>query len=366
MNRHDSWCDQPAVDYGPSGFIPPHLQHPKLPPPIGMEYPEGILPKSSCAPGTKPARPLTYLASPYSHANKNVMATRYVLATEAAAWIIRKLGWNVFAPITHSHPLATLGGLSGDWKFWEKIDTEYLSVSERLVVLELDGWRTSVGVQAEIGIAQKLGVPVVYLRPDASTKGSYQLAPYPMDEIAPLFDASGNSTVSHLGYGGPAKLQATSIPESLPTYGFAPDPSASECAETRRQKPGPTSKADTANPKDLIGATKISLSKVPPVAIAHCSHAMMDGARKYSPYNWRAKAVQAHIYVDAALRHLLDWFDGEEDAPDSKVHHLGHAMACCAILLDCQETGNLIDDRPTTPASSGATARVLERLRKKL
>lgn len=110
------------------------------------------------------------------------------------------------------------------------------------------------------------------------------------------------------------------------------------------------------NPKDLIGAKKVSLTKIPPVALAHCATAMMDGARKYSSYNWRAKDVQADIYVDAALRHLLAWFDGEETAEDSQVHHLGHAMACCAILMDAQACGGLVDNRPS---KAGAFLRVM-------
>lgn len=108
----------------------------------------------------------------------------------------------------------------------------------------------------------------------------------------------------------------------------------------------PKSKATTSNPKDLFGAVKVSLTKLPPVALAHAAHAMMDGATKYGPYNWRDKDVIASIYVDAAMRHLLDWFEGQETAKDSGVHHLGHAMACCAILLDALENGCLIDDRP--------------------
>jgi hypothetical protein len=106
------------------------------------------------------------------------------------------------------------------------------------------------------------------------------------------------------------------------------------------------SKATTPNPKDLLGAKKISLTKFPMAGLLHGAHAMMDGANKYGPYNWREKSVQAHIYVDAALRHLTAWFEGEEIAQDSGVHHLGHAMACCAILLDAQAHKALIDDRP--------------------
>lgn len=124
----------------------------------------------------------------------------------------------------------------------------------------------------------------------------------------------------------------------------------------------PESKATTTNPKDLIGITKVSLSKFPAVAIVHGAHAMMDGAEKYGAYNWRAKKVVASIYVDAALRHITAWFEGEENAKDSGVHHLGHAIACCAILLDGQETGNLIDDRPVTDENRAALTKVLERL----
>lgn len=109
---------------------------------------------------------------------------------------------------------------------------------------------------------------------------------------------------------------------------------------------GSHSKATTPNPKDLLGAVKISLSKLPAVAVAHGAHAMMDGAEKYGPYNWRDKAVLASIYVDAAKRHIDDWFEGQRVAADSEVHHLGHAIACLAIILDAELHEALIDDRP--------------------
>lgn len=92
---------------------------------------------------------------------------------------------------------------------------------------------------------------------------------------------------------------------------------------------------------------------------------MMYGAEKYGPYNWRGNAVVASIYVDAASRHLLSWFEGSETAADSDVHHLGHMIACGAILLDAQETGNLVDDRPIQVVS-GTAVKILERLNEKV
>jgi hypothetical protein len=113
------------------------------------------------------------------------------------------------------------------------------------------------------------------------------------------------------------------------------------------------------NPKDLLGVKKVSITKLPMVGLIHGAHAMMYGASKYGPYNWRGNAVVASIYIDATMRHLAAWFDEKEEiAKDSGVHHLGHVLSNMAILLDAMETGNLLDDRPP----GGKAASVLERL----
>lgn len=112
------------------------------------------------------------------------------------------------------------------------------------------------------------------------------------------------------------------------------------------------------NPKDLIGIKKPPLALVPPAGIIHTAMAMKDGAQKYGPYNWRQNDVQAMVYIHAALRHIYSWMDGEEVAEDSGVHHLGHAAACCAILLDAQSGDNLVDDRPR----AGNSAKLLKEL----
>lgn len=100
------------------------------------------------------------------------------------------------------------------------------------------------------------------------------------------------------------------------------------------------------NPKDIAGSSKPDLSLIPPVASVHEARAMMDGAVKYGPYNWRGAPVQALTYAAACMRHVQQWVDGEERDPVSKVHHLGHARACLGILLDAIECEMLIDNRP--------------------
>lgn len=112
------------------------------------------------------------------------------------------------------------------------------------------------------------------------------------------------------------------------------------------------------NPKDLVGSTKVDLALIPSSALVATALAMTDGALKYDPYNWReqGKPVQARTYISACMRHVWKWFEGEEIDPDSGVHHLGHAIACCAILIDAQSIGQLADNRPR----SGATSALLK------
>jgi hypothetical protein len=116
---------------------------------------------------------------------------------------------------------------------------------------------------------------------------------------------------------------------------------------------------DETNPKDLVGVKKVSTFVFPSTALLHGSHAMMNGASKYGPYNWREKKVRASIYLDALERHVMAWKEREEIAEDSGVHHLGHALACVAIIIDAMETGNLLDDRPK---NGNGTLKLLTRL----
>ena len=114
------------------------------------------------------------------------------------------------------------------------------------------------------------------------------------------------------------------------------------------------------NPKTVQGLKKPAMSCVPPVALLHLAHAMMNGEQKYGRMNWREHTVSSSVYYDAAMRHLMAWFDGETYASDSGVHHLGHVMACCAILLDGESLAVLNDDRNTFGFS--AFARTCEQM----
>lgn len=129
---------------------------------------------------------------------------------------------------------------------------------------------------------------------------------------------------------------------------------------------------ETANPKTLTGRQKVpNLSVIPSAAVIHMGAAMrygayeaarVDGSKGYGPYNWRDQPIEAGIYIDAAIRHLMQYQDGEECAPDSGVSHLGHAMASIGILIDAIENGTMIDTRPKV--NKQTATRLLEEMKK--
>lgn len=109
---------------------------------------------------------MIYLASPYSHPEAVVREQRFRDVCRTAAQLLAS-GVTVFSPIIHGHPLIDHGLLT-DWPFWERFDRDHMARCDEVVVLMLDGWRESVGVAAEVRIAEELGKPVRHLAPNAT------------------------------------------------------------------------------------------------------------------------------------------------------------------------------------------------------
>lgn len=103
------------------------------------------------------------------------------------------------------------------------------------------------------------------------------------------------------------------------------------------------------NPKTQYGVKKPSMWYVPSIPLYMTALAHFQGALKYGVFNWREKKVSASTYIDAAQRHLNEFKEGiSDEASDTGIHHLAHAVACLNILMDAQHHNTLIDDRKTT------------------
>lgn len=100
------------------------------------------------------------------------------------------------------------------------------------------------------------------------------------------------------------------------------------------------------NPKDAVGIRKVAMSAIPAQPLMEMGLAMMEGARKYGRHNYRIAGVRSSVYYDAALRHLMAWWEGEDVDPDSGLPHLVKAMACLCVIRDSTIRGNVVDDRP--------------------
>lgn len=107
---------------------------------------------------------LTYLATPYNHEERSVMLRRQREAIGAAARLIAA-GQRVFSPIAHNIPLIEAAGLKTGWEMWGEFDKDMLSRCDELVVLKMDGWMLSQGVEREVEEAERLGLPIRCLDP---------------------------------------------------------------------------------------------------------------------------------------------------------------------------------------------------------
>lgn len=101
------------------------------------------------------------------------------------------------------------------------------------------------------------------------------------------------------------------------------------------------------NPKDAVGIRKWRVfTTIPFTVLCDLGVAMLEGARKYGRHNYRVAGVRASVYVDAAMGHIVQWWEGEDIDDDSKRSHIIKAIASLAVLYDALVQKKLIDDRP--------------------
>ena len=123
------------------------------------------------------------------------------------------------------------------------------------------------------------------------------------------------------------------------------------------------------NPKDEIGTKKPRFySGLPANVTKEVSIGMMEGAMKYGRHNYRMSGVRASVYIDAAIGHLFDYWEGQDIDPDSDLHHITKAIASLYVLRDAQLQNMCKDDRPPKSDVAGHKAHlqvVVDKLFKK-
>lgn len=113
------------------------------------------------------------------------------------------------------------------------------------------------------------------------------------------------------------------------------------------------------NPKDAVAVKKPRLyTNVPGNVLREVSVGMMEGSMKYGRHNYRVAGVRSGVYVDAAIGHILDYWEGQDIDPDSGLHHITKAIASLVVLRDAQMRDMCDDDRPPKSDVEGDKGRL--------
>ena len=90
--------------------------------------------------------------------------------------------------------------------------------------------------------------------------------------------------------------------------------------------------------KELKG--KLPWELLPWWAVEEVMRVIDYGAKKYSPDNWRKVTPLRPIYLAAAMRHIVSFAKGQEEDPESGLHHLAHAACCLLFILEDWRRGD--------------------------
>lgn len=109
-----------------------------------------------------------YLATPYTARRDDgsmdmELMTRRFEQTCVLVGALTKTGLHVWSPIVHWHPVALRVDLPHDYAFWQRINHEQIDRSSGLLVPELPGVDTSVGVKGECEYAIGSCIPIEIL-----------------------------------------------------------------------------------------------------------------------------------------------------------------------------------------------------------
>ncbi len=115
-------------------------------------------------------KPIMYLASPYTHMDKEIQHMRYLAVRDTTAQLMRD-GEFVFSPIVHCHPMAVSCDLKGDIDFWRDYDFTMIEALPRFGILTLPGWDTSKGIEEEKAYAASRGRDIEWIGPVGTYAG---------------------------------------------------------------------------------------------------------------------------------------------------------------------------------------------------
>ncbi len=95
---------------------------------------------------------------------------------------------------------------------------------------------------------------------------------------------------------------------------------------------------------DRFNSGKLEWGLVPMKALEPMIRVLMFGKKKYDAWNWTKGLSWTQTY-ESMQRHLNAFMSGENDDPESGLHHIGHILCNALFLSYMIMTGKGTDDR---------------------
>ena len=127
---------------------------------------------------------LVYIASPYSDSDLAVMQARYEVVRDVTLRIICEQKVVIpYSPIAYTHQFGEIGGI--DWYEW---DFKFLQRCDSMLVVQMEGWENSVGIEKELDYCKRFHIPVFYATVDRVLEVCREI---PLTYIGVSLDANG-------------------------------------------------------------------------------------------------------------------------------------------------------------------------------
>ena len=104
---------------------------------------------------------------------------------------------------------------------------------------------------------------------------------------------------------------------------------------------------------------KAPLSWIPLTALEQEAQAFAFGAKKYDRHNFKNGMAWSRL-LDAALRHINQFADGQDVDIESGLSHLAHSRACLSMLMYLVDKNKGTDDRYKEPDPEPTTEEILD------
>lgn len=134
---------------------------------------------------------------------------------------------------------------------------------------------------------------------------------------------------------------------------YSEDPNQANSLSDGLEKIQSTKSNQTSMPGNSLQSSKAKkfdqgkprLSLLPTHAIMEAAGVMTFGAQKYGDKNWMQGDMRVTRLWDAAVRHMVAFFHGEDTDPESGKSHLAHAICNMSMIHEIIRIGCGQDDR---------------------